>query len=112
MDRDQIEEFFERIDDLRDRTLFVLLYSSGMRIAEALGINIEEVNLADGTVRIIGKGDRERIAYISDETSKLVRRYLRSRGRPRTGPLFVSREGRLSYSRVHQLCPALRPRAT
>ena len=103
MSREQIEGFFGRIKDLRDRALFSLLHGSGMRIAEALAIDIEDLHLEDGTVRIVGKGNRERIAYISDETSKLIRRYLRARGRPRSGPLFVSREGRLTYSRVHQL---------
>ena len=103
MTRDQIEGFFERITDLRDRALFSLLHGSGMRIAEALAIDIEDLNLGDGTVRIVGKGNRERIAYTSDAASKLIRRYLRTRGRPRSGPLFASREGRLTYSRAHQL---------
>ena len=103
MNRKQIEQFFGGIKDLRDRTLFSLLYGSGVRISEALGINIEDLNLEDGTVRIVGKGNRERVAYTSDETSKLIRRYLRTRGRPRDGALFISREGRLTYSRTHQL---------
>ena len=103
MTQAQAEGLLKQIDDLRDKTLFDLLYRSGLRIAEALAINIEELNLKDGTVRIVGKGDRERIGYIADRTSKLIRRYLRERGRPRQGPLFVTREGRLTYARAYQL---------
>ena len=54
-------------------------------------------------MRIVGKGNRERVGYLSDQTSKLIRRYLRERGRPRQGPLFVTREGRLTYARAYQL---------
>jgi integrase/recombinase XerD len=99
----QINAFFKRISEPRDRALFSLLHGSGLRIAEALGLNIEDVKLGDGTMRIIGKGDRERVGYLSSETVKLIRRYLRERGRPRTGHLFEGREGRLSYARAYQL---------
>ena len=103
MTEKQIAAFFHRIDDLRDRALFDLLYRSGLRIAEALDLDIEKLNLKDGTMRIVGKGNRERVGYLSDQTSKLIRRYLRERGRPRQGPLFVTREGRLTYARAYQL---------
>jgi integrase/recombinase XerD len=99
----QISAFFKRITEPRDRALFSLLYGSGLRIAEALLLNLEDVKLGDGTMRVIGKGDRERVGYLSDETVKLIRAYLRERGRPRKGPLFEGREGRLSYARAYQL---------
>ena len=90
MTAEEIEAFFTRIDDLRDRTLFSLLYGSGVRIAEALVLNVEDLNLADGTFRVVGKGDRERIGYLSEGTIKLIRRHLRGRGRPRRRGLFLS----------------------
>jgi hypothetical protein len=40
----------------------------------------------------------ERVGYMSEKTTPLLRRYIRSRGKTKTGPLFVSREGRLSYA--------------
>ena len=58
---------------------------------------MEDVSVEDGTFRVVGKGDSERIGYLSEETKPLLRRYIRSRGSPRTGPLFASRQGRLSY---------------
>jgi site-specific recombinase XerD len=104
MSRDQVQAFFSRIEELRDKALFSLLYGSGLRVSEALGLDIEEVNLEEREFRVVGKGDRERIGYLSEETVKLLRRYLRERGRPRMGPIFESRQGsRLSYSMAWRL---------
>ena len=99
----QIDAFFSRIRDLRDRGLFSLLYRSGLRVGEALSLDIADVDLEDGTFRVVGKGDTERIGYLSEETKPLLRRYLRGRGSPRSGPLFASREGRLSYAMARVL---------
>ena len=104
MTQKQVKAFFARIDPVRDWTLFSLLYGSGLRVGEALALDIEELDLDKGTFRVVGKGDRERIGYLSEETAKLVKRYLRERGRPRSGPLFESRNGtRLSYSMAWKL---------
>ena len=95
--QEQIKTFFDRLKDVRERALFSLLYRSGLRIDEALSLDIEDINFADGTFGIIGKGDAERLGYLSEETKPLVRRYLRNSGSRKTGPVFVSRQGRLSY---------------
>ena len=104
MSRDQVKAFFGRIDSLRDKALFSLLHGSGLRVSEALGLDIEDVNLEEREFRVVGKGDRERVGYLAEDTVKLLRRYLRERGRPRHGPLFESRhETRLSYSMAWRL---------
>ena len=100
---DQIETFFGNFRDLRDRSFFSLLYRSGIRVSEALSLNVEDLKIEDGTFRIQGKGGKERVGYLGEETVSLVRRYLRGRGSPKSGPLFESREGRLSYPRAYQL---------
>ena len=104
MSRDQVQTFFGRIDELRDKALFSLLYGSGLRVSEALGLDIEEMSLEEREFRVVGKGDRERVGYLAEDTVKLLRRYLHERGRPRQGPLFESRNGtRLSYSMAWRL---------
>ena len=104
MSREQVQAFFGRIDSLRDKALFSLLHGSGLRVSEALDLNIEEVNLEEREFRVIGKGDRERVGYLAEDTVKFLRRYLRERGRPRQGPVFESRhDTRLSYSMTWRL---------
>jgi len=77
--------------NLRDRLLFTLLYETGMRIGEALGIWVEEVDLSpdDEKVMVRGKGGKTRTVMLYDapETLKLLSRYLRQTGY-RSGPLF------------------------
>ena len=99
----QVQTFFGRIQPRRDGALFALLYGSGLRIAEALSLNVEDLDLSGGTLRVVGKGDRERVGYLAEEATRWLRRYLRERGRPTRGPLFLSRQGRLSYAMAGRL---------
>jgi integrase/recombinase XerD len=99
----QIQAFFNRIDSKRDQALFSLLLRSGLRVSEALSLDIEDLNMAEKIFQVIGKGNCERVGYLSEETVERIRRYLRERRRPRSGALFVSRQGRLSYAMVHRL---------
>jgi integrase/recombinase XerD len=93
---------------VRDRTLVELLYAAGLRVSEAIGLDLEDVSRDGGTVRVIGKGDRERVVPVGDVALGWLDRY-RSWPREawlavapaarlaRGGPLFVTpRGGRLS----------------
>lgn len=103
MAQEQLTAFFAKIVSRRDKALFSLLHRSGVRVSEALGLNIEDVNLRDRSFRVMGKGGNERVGYLAEQTVKLLRQYLRERGNPRSGPLFVSRQGRLGYAMTRQL---------
>lgn len=63
----------------RDRALAELLYGSGLRISEALGLNVDDVQLAAGVVRVMGKGNRERMAPLSDSCVPALREWLADR---------------------------------
>ncbi len=84
---------------LRDRALLELLYATGMRASECLGLRIEDVNLSAGYVVCTGKGDRQRLVPVGAQALHWVRAYLK-RGRPSLvssadpGTLFVNRGGR------------------
>ena len=61
---------------LRDRALLELLYAAGLRVSEALGLDVEHVSRDSGCVRVIGKGDRERVVPIGDVALEWLGRYL------------------------------------
>ena len=56
MSPDQAKTFFRRIDSLRDKAPFSLLYGSGLRVSEALGLDIEEMNLEEREFRVVRQG--------------------------------------------------------
>ncbi len=86
-----------RPDGLRDRALLELLYASGLRASEALGLRIEDVNFKAGYVMVIGKGDRQRLVPAGARALDWVRQYLttiRPRQVRRECPaLFLNRSG-------------------
>jgi integrase/recombinase XerD len=84
---------------LRDRALLELLYASGLRASEAIGLEVTDVDLERGFVRPHGKGSKERIVPVGRQAAAAVRQYLRS-GRPELvgsgseRKLFVNLRGR------------------
>ncbi len=85
--------------DLRDRAMMEVAYGAGLRVSELVGLGVEECDLEKRWVRVVGKGDRERVVPLGAPACRSVRLYLR-RGRPaimkaRHCPkLFVNRWGR------------------
>ena len=82
---------------LRDRAMLELLYASGVRVSELVGLTLERLNLTQGVVRVLGKGDKERLVPVGEEALDWVERYLReARGLLAAGRnserLFVSRK--------------------
>lgn len=89
---------------LRDRAMIELLYATGLRVSELVGLRQADLNLDAGYLSCVGKGDKERLVPIGDQAVAWVRRYLReARGvllKGRTSPrLFVNARGG-SLSRV------------
>ena len=83
---EEVELILEQIDaeqplGLRDRCLFELIYSCGLRISEAVDLSVDRVYLHEQVIRIIGKGDRERIVPMGDEACYWLDSYLTT-GRP------------------------------
>jgi integrase/recombinase XerD len=107
---------------IRDRALLELLYASGLRISEALGLDLEDVSLEQGTVRVVGKGDREHQVPVGEVALDWLRLYLAD-VRPgwlavgridggHGGPLFISmRGGRLDRRRAWEMLVATAARA-
>jgi integrase/recombinase XerC len=62
--------------DLRDTALLELLYGSGLRVAEASALDIEDLDLARGQVRVWGKGGKQRVVPLSEPAADALRRWL------------------------------------
>jgi integrase/recombinase XerC len=80
----------------RDRAILETLYSSGIRAAELAGLKIDDVDLVSGTMRVLGKRRKERIAYLGAPAQQAIRDYLRVRaelGAPTHAFLFVNARG-------------------
>jgi integrase/recombinase XerD len=74
----------------RDRALLELLYSSGLRVSEALALDVPDLSFAGAYVRVVGKGDKERLVPVGDVALEALGRHLGERDR---GPVFLSRRG-------------------
>ena len=80
---------------LRARALFELLYATGIRCSELVGLDIAEVDFEVRTVRVLGKGSKERIVPFGQRAAAAIRAYLpaRARAKPRADALFVNAKG-------------------
>jgi integrase/recombinase XerC len=95
----------------RDRALLELLYASGLRVAEGCGLDLDDLDEARRTVRVLGKGDKERVVPVGETALEALDAYLAIRGRQR-GPLFLNaRGGRLTPRSVHRIVKRLARRA-
>lgn len=84
---------------LRDRAMLELLYATGLRVSELVGLKLVEVSLTDGLVRVTGKGQKERVVPLGEEARLWLERYA-GRARPAllkgrsADALFVTRQGK------------------
>lgn len=77
---------------LRDRAIIELLYSSGLRVSELVGIDREHINLKRREFMVRGKGQKDRPIFISQEAADWLEKYLDKR-RDNTKPLFIRYSG-------------------
>jgi integrase/recombinase XerD len=112
LSRDTVERLLNVVNSetplgLRDRTIFELIYSAGLRVSEAVSLDLRDLDLPEpgsgasggGIARVKGKGNKERLVVFGDVASFWLRRYLKE-SRPRlvkhqhSRALFVGRSGK------------------
>jgi len=100
LDTDQMASLLEipagDIFVTRDRAIMELLYSSGLRLAELVGLNVAGLDLADRTVTVLGKGRKSRIVPVGKEALIALQQWLTQRAgmaKPGETALFVGRSG-------------------
>jgi integrase/recombinase XerD len=114
LDLDEVDRLLAQPDTttplgLRDKALIEVLYATGLRVSELVSLRASDLNLDEGYLTTMGKGDKERMVPLGHEAAEWVRRYMREgrprlrasdrsairRGRPRPGDdrLFVNARG-------------------
>jgi len=86
LSEDQVEALLEMPDPgtpvgLRDRTMLELMYATGLRVSELTTLEVTQINLNQGVVRVTGKGGKERLVPLGEEAMAWLQRWLRT-GRP------------------------------
>jgi integrase/recombinase XerC len=104
----------DNILDLRNRAIFEMLYSCGIRVSELVGMDNYDIDSKDGTIRVLGKGNKERIVPIGQKALNAVQVYrvqLKKEWAVSTdqdGPLFLNKNrGRLSARSVARILEKL-----
>lgn len=118
-----VDEAFDLMDipkglslgKVRDRAILEILYSCGLRVGELVGLCIDDINIKDGVLKVLGKGNKERIVPIGKKAIEVLEEYIQARSRhnqkndnqpPAAGhqPLFLNfRGGRLTQRSVERL---------
>ena len=105
LSEDQVESLIKAPDieqdiGLRDRAMLELIYACGLRVSELIQLDILNLNLRQGVIRVIGKGEKERLVPMGEEALHWIERYIND-GRPnllkdnKVSQLFLSKRGRL-----------------
>ncbi|MBN1799261.1 MAG: site-specific tyrosine recombinase XerD [Spirochaetales bacterium] len=81
LSKEEVDRFLATIDlnnplGMRDRALFELIYSCGLRVSEAVNLKIEELYLKEGIIKVLGKGGKERLVPIGDHATYWLIQYL------------------------------------
>jgi integrase/recombinase XerC/integrase/recombinase XerD len=86
----QVLRLIASIEDDRDRLIVRTIYATGVRVSELCGINIEDIDFEDETIKVRGKGGKIRIVFVDHETLEDMSRFI---GNRIVGPLFMGQMG-------------------
>ncbi|MCH7949288.1 MAG: tyrosine recombinase XerC [Candidatus Dadabacteria bacterium] len=96
----------DNVYESRDRAILELLYSCGLRVSELVGINLNNLDLISMSVKVLGKGNKERMVPLGSKASTAIKTYISQRLdlKPEDDYLFVnSRGGRLSTRSIDRI---------
>jgi tyrosine recombinase XerC len=109
LSEEEMEDFLElprsnKVLDLREKAVLELLYATGIRVSELVGINLEDISFEESLIRVKGKGKKERLLPFGRKAEESLRDYLRGRptinkGRVDEEALFLNYRGKRLTSR-------------
>jgi tyrosine recombinase XerD len=98
----EVEELLNSInentkEEIRDKCLFELMYSTGMRVSEVSDLKVKNINLSDNTIRVLGKGSKERIVFYGEYFKDIINKYFKVRDKflikGNIDNLFINKNG-------------------
>ena len=105
----QIKCLYQAVDlDTRMKAIVSLLHRSGARISEVLQLNLEDVDFEEQRFQVLGKGNKQRWCFFSQDTAAALVEYICDGRYPRSAALFTAQQpislatSRISYRRIHQ----------
>lgn len=97
-------DFGEDYPGLRNRTIMELLYGTGIRRSELIGITVADIDLDQATLKVLGKGNKERMIPLSPHLREVLKEYLILReehfGKSNLAPLLLTDKGRKMYPKM------------
>jgi integrase/recombinase XerD len=104
LDQCTVEDVLKAADDgtplgLRNRALYELIYSAGLRVSEAVALNVEDVDFPGGSARVRGKGNKERLVVFGSQAATILKKYIKE-ARPalakkkQSRALFIGKTGK------------------
>jgi len=89
----------------RDQAMLELFYSSGLRLSELVGLNLDQLDLPAGLVQVLGKGNKARVLPVGRKAREALQAWLplRALANPQDGAVFISQQGRRLGARAVQL---------
>jgi len=76
---EELEKLRIACKDNRERALVEFIFATGCRVSEVVNCNIEDLNFSENSLKVIGKGDKERIVFFGDKTKVYLKKYLEDR---------------------------------
>jgi len=99
-----IDRFESDYSGIRDRLIIVLFYFTGIRLSELVGLSVDKVDFSSQSIKVLGKGNKERIIPMHPELTKLISEYLKIRDdlevNKNEKSLFLTDKGKPIYPRM------------
>ena len=94
--------FQNNFEGIRDRLILELFYASGIRLSELVQLNLNSINFKNGTIKVIGKRNKERLIPLGEKTKQQLTDYIKERDTisPTTTTLFLTKKGKKVYPKI------------
>ena len=90
---DLLDQPLEGQTPLRDKAILELMYAAGLRAAETVSVNLEDINFREGSIIVKGKGNKQRVTLFGKACAEALQTYIHKERAGKAGPLFVNSHG-------------------